>query len=84
MTSFGLVLEFTELIFDLCNAAQTYQRFKDTVLQGLQFCYCYIDDILVVSSDLYEQLLFRQVFQRLSEYGLAINPAICKFGVLEI
>ncbi|XP_076764862.1 uncharacterized protein LOC143431809 [Xylocopa sonorina] len=48
-TPFG-VFEFPFMSFGLRNAAQTFQRFIDEVLRGLDFCYAYIDDILVASS----------------------------------
>ena len=35
--------------FDLQNAAQTFQRFMDEILKDLDFCFAYIDDILVFS-----------------------------------
>ena len=35
--------------FGLRNAAQTFQRFMDEILKGLDFCFAYIDDILVLS-----------------------------------
>lgn len=47
-TPFGL-FEFLFMPFGLRNAAQTFQRFINEVLQGLDFCYAYIDDILVAS-----------------------------------
>ena len=65
--------------FGLRNAGQTFQRFMDQVLRGLHFCFVYVDDILIASSSEEEHL--RQVFQRLSEYGIRINPAKCLFGV---
>ncbi|BHF76734.1 hypothetical protein SprV_0501983300 [Sparganum proliferum] len=49
-TPFELV-EFTRMPFGLRNATQTFQRFIDQVLRGLDFVYAYIDDLLVVSSD---------------------------------
>jgi hypothetical protein len=33
--------------FGLRNAAQTFQRFMDAILRGLDFCFAYVDDILV-------------------------------------
>lgn len=45
-TPFGL-FEFPYKSFGLRNAAQTFQRFINEVLRGLDFCYEYIDDILV-------------------------------------
>jgi hypothetical protein len=35
--------------FGLRNAAQTFQRFMDNILRGLEFCFAYIDDILIFS-----------------------------------
>ena len=48
ITPFGL-WEFLRMPFGLKNAAQTFQRLIDTVLQGLDFTFGYIDDILVAS-----------------------------------
>ena len=47
-TCFGL-FEFARMPFSLRNAAQTFQKFVDPVLQGLTFAYAYIDDILIAS-----------------------------------
>ncbi|XP_026476410.1 uncharacterized protein LOC113382065 [Ctenocephalides felis] len=47
-TPFGL-FEFPFMTLGLRNAAQTFQRFMDEILRGLDFCYAYIDDILVAS-----------------------------------
>ena len=47
-TPFGL-FEFPFIIFGPRNAAQTFQRFIDEVLRGLDFCYSYIDDIRIAS-----------------------------------
>ena len=52
--------------FGLKNAAQTFQRLMDTVLQGLDFTFGYIDDILVASRNMTEHRKhLRQLFQRL-------------------
>ena len=68
--------------FGLRNAAQTFQRFIDQTLRGLHFCYAYIDDLLIASSsDKEHQQHLRAVFQRLSDYGVLINPSKCQFGV---
>lgn len=48
ITPFGFY-EFNVMPFGLANAAQMFQRFMDNVLRGLDFCFCYIDDILIVS-----------------------------------
>uniref|UniRef100_A0A3Q2WY89 Gypsy retrotransposon integrase-like protein 1 n=1 Tax=Haplochromis burtoni TaxID=8153 RepID=A0A3Q2WY89_HAPBU len=68
--------------FGLKGAAQTFQPLMDSVLRGLPFVFVYLDDILVASSSK-EQHMFhlRQVFQRLAEHGLIINPSKCQFGL---
>ena len=71
--------------FGLRNAAQTFQRFIDQVLRGLDFCYAYIDDLLIASSEVEDHKChLRLVFECLSEYGVVINPAKCEFGVAQL
>ena len=55
ITSFGL-FEFLRMPFDLCNAAQVFQRLMDRVCHGLEFVFIYIDDILVASKDKVSQI----------------------------
>lgn len=80
-TPFGL-FEFTRMPFGLRNAAQTFQRFIDSVTRGLPSTFAYIDDILVASTtpDEHESHL-RQLFARLAAHGVVINIQKCEFGV---
>jgi len=79
-TPFGLY-EFVYMPFGLRNAAQTFQRFIDEVLHGLTHCYAYIDDILIASKNEKEhQKHLEQLFTRLKEYGVRVNPAKCVLG----
>ena len=80
ITPFGL-FEFLRMPFGLKNAAQAFQRLMDTVCQGLDFTFVYIDDILIASQDVetHKQHL-QTLFQRLKEYGLVINLSKCQFG----
>jgi len=48
ITPFGLY-EFSFMTFGLRNAAQTFQRFMDEVVRGLDFSYVYLDNILEAS-----------------------------------
>ncbi|KRY42307.1 Retrovirus-related Pol polyprotein from transposon opus [Trichinella spiralis] len=45
-TPFGL-FEFLKMLFGLRNAAQSFQRFTDTVTRGIEDCFVYVDDILL-------------------------------------
>ena len=80
ITPFGL-FELLRMPFGLKNAAQAFQCLMDTVCQGLEFAFVYIDDILVASKDAvtHKQHL-RLLFQRLQEHGLVVNVAKCQFG----
>jgi hypothetical protein len=81
---FGL-FEFPYMSFGLRNATQTFQPFVNEVLRGLDFCYAYIDGVLVASTseDEHEQHL-RALFQCFSEYVVLLNPARCIFGATEV
>ena len=83
-TPFGL-FEFVRMPFGLRNAAQTFQRFMNRVLHGLDDAVSYIDDVLIASSSPEEHLeCLDKVFQRFEEYGVVINPIKCEFGKDEI
>ena len=73
------------MTFGLRNAAQTFQRFIDEVVRGLDFCYVYLDDILVASKTAEEHREhLRKLFQRLQQFGVAINTTKCVFGESEV
>ena len=80
ITPFGL-FEFPFMSFGLCNAAQTFQRFINEIVSDLEFCYAYIDDILVASeTEEQHELHLRTLFERLRSYGVVVNPNKCNFG----
>lgn len=81
ITPFGL-FEFLRMPFGLKNAAQVFQRLMDSVCDGLDFAFVYIDDILVASKDREthkEHLAL--LFQRLREFDLVLNVDKCRFGL---
>jgi hypothetical protein len=83
-TPFSL-LEFPFMSFGLRNAAQTFQRFMDDILRGLDFCFVYLDDILVLSRSLEDhERRLRAIFGRLQTYGILIIPARCVFRASEV
>ena len=71
--------------FGLRNAAQTFQRFIDQVLQGLPFSYAYIDDVLIASPTPEEHKKhLRMVLRRLSDHGIVINLSKCILGASKL
>lgn len=83
-TPFGL-FEFPFMTFGLCNAGQTFQRFINQIIRGLDFCFAYIDDILIASINEHEhQKHLRLLLNRLQEYGIVININKCIFGQPEV
>ncbi|KFD69854.1 hypothetical protein M514_17976 [Trichuris suis] len=84
ITPFGL-FEFPFMPFGLCNAAQTFQRFIDEILRGLNFAYAFIDDILIASKTPSEHDgHLRELLQRLTNYGVVINVDKCVFGAPQV
>lgn len=74
--------EFLRMPFGLKNAPATFQRAMDSVLYGLQGerCFVYLDDIVVFASSLQEhEQKLTEVFDRLRQHGLKIQPDKCEF-----
>lgn len=73
---------FNRMPFGLRNAPSTFQRLMNTVLSGIQNirCFVYLDDIVVFADNLenHNKRLI-EVFQRLSDYNLKIQPDKCEF-----
>jgi Reverse transcriptase (RNA-dependent DNA polymerase)/RNase H-like domain found in reverse transcriptase len=83
-TPFGL-FEFNFMPFGLRNAPATFQRFIHEVVRDLDFCFAYLDDILIASKSLEEHVRHLMLlFERLNQYGLTINLAKSEFGKSEI
>ena len=66
--------------FGLCNAPATFQRLMNSVLAGLPWnsCLVYLDDIIVKGRTFPDHLdNLSQVFQRIREAGLKLQPSKC-------
>lgn len=72
----------------LKNAASYFQRVMATVvLAGIIYIICelYIDDILVFGGTAEDFLAnLRQVFQKLRQFKVTLNPKKCRFGMEEV
>lgn len=74
--------EFVRMPFGLKNAPATFQRLLDNVLRGLQgnTLFVYLDDIVVYANSIEEHdTKIKELFQRLRETNLKLQPEKCKF-----
>jgi hypothetical protein len=69
--------------FGLHNTVQTFKHFMD-ILRGLDFCFAYVDDILVFSQSLEHEEHPRTLFNQLQTYGIVINTAKCVFQATKV
>ena len=66
----------------LSSSSTYFQRLMNEVLAGVPQVYAYLDDIIVISSDLKEHIrLLKLVFDRLRLHGLVVNQDKCVFVV---
>ncbi|GFR18274.1 hypothetical protein TNCT_577671 [Trichonephila clavata] len=73
------------MTFGLRNAAQSFQRFLDSLFRDLPFCFVYIDDILIASRNLDEHIShLKEIFRRLDENGLVLKISKCIFAKPEV
>ena len=84
ITPFGL-FEYIRTPFRLHNAGQTFQRFMDGVVRGLEGVFAYVDDILVASkNEKNHEHHLSAFFTRLELFGLVISPEKSTFGVNQV
>ena len=71
--------------FGLRNAGKSFQRFMERVLAGLDYCFIYVNDVLIGSKSLeeHEQHL-REVLGRTEEQGIVRNGEKCMLGVPKV
>ena len=73
--------QFVTMPFGLCNAPATFERLMERILAKLSWkiCMVYLDDIIIMSATIREHLEnLDQVFSRLREANLKMNPKKCK------
>ena len=69
--------------FRLHSAPATFQRLIDRIIgQDLEpYCFAYLDDIIILGKSFeHHRELLREVFRRLREANLRLNPEKCQFG----
>ena len=75
--------EFTRLPFGVANGPQSFQRYMDSVLGGLNFrcALVYIDDVLVMSATFEQHLKdVESVFEALRKGGIHLKAKKCTLG----
>ena len=71
---------YTRLPFGVASAPAIFQRYMDTLLQGIPQVSIYIDDILIAAATVEEHLhTLELVLQRLQQAGLRLNRSKCLF-----
>lgn len=77
--------EFCRMVMGMQSAPSTFQRLMDTMLAGVEGAKTYIDDTFTFTDCFEGQLrALRQVFERVREYKLTMNPLKCRFCVEEV
>ena len=73
--------EFTRLPFGLIHSGNQFQKFLESVLCGIDNCFCYIDDVVLISYGSLEQHedLIRQLLSRFREEKLFVKKKKCNF-----
>ena len=86
VTPWGLY-EWVHIPFGLMNAPGVFQRFMQSVLEGMNndFCIPYMDDVIIFSNSFEDHIShLRKVLQRLREKGVKLNVRKCKFFKREV
>lgn len=68
--------------FGLQNAPIIIQRIMDRVLARVSFLLCYIDDVMVQSTEFDQHLVhLEELFKRLRKANLKCHPSKCESGI---
>lgn len=79
--------EWNVLPFGLSNSPSSFQRLMSHILRGLTWrtCLLYLDDIIIYSRSFSEHLShLEEVFKRLGEANVKLNPKKCQFAKKEV
>lgn len=71
--------------FGLCNAASSFQRIMNILVQPLEGVEAYLDDLVVFSDDWQSHLeRLEQLLKALQKYNFTVNLQKCDFGKAQI
>ncbi|KAL4152656.1 hypothetical protein QTP88_000489 [Uroleucon formosanum] len=79
--------EFLRVPFGLKGAPETFQRLMNTVLTGLNGlkAFVYLDDIIIYALNITDHSKkLEEVFKKLREFNLKLNPSKCSFMRKEV
>ena len=79
--------EYLRMPFGLKSAPSTFQRLMNSVFMGLigTRCFVYLDDVIIFGETLQEHhARLREVFQKLRQFNLKIEPDKCEFLKTEL
>ena len=79
------IFKFRRLSMGLKNAAQSFQRFISTILDGISGVFVYLDDLLLFHKNKTDHdKCMKKVFEILQLNGLTLNLGKCRFNLPEI
>ena len=73
--------EYLKLPMGLCNSPDIFQEKMNKLFAGFEYVQAYIDDLLIVSKELFEDHLTKldAVLNKLQSAGLKVNASKCSF-----
>ena len=88
-TAFGVpgmgLFEYNRAAQGLCNSPAAFQRLLDYVTRGIQGCYVYLDDVVIVSKTHEDHLkILKEVLNRFRKYNLRVRLSKLQLAASEI
>ena len=79
------MFQHERMAFGLADAPATFSYVMRIILNGLKGVFNYLDDLLIVRRGLENfTSTLKELFERLSEFGLLLKPSKCKIGLKEV
>ena len=79
------MFQHERMAFGLADAPATFSYVMRIILNGLKGVFNYLDDLLIVRRGLSNFIsTLKELFKRLSHFGLLLKPSKCKIGLKEV